>query len=79
MREDGTDADADAAGEIHLRGGNIALGYWNNETATRDAFLPDGWLRTGDRFRADAEGRFLYACDHISDDRFMCLRVAQLR
>lgn len=63
VREDGTDADADEPGEIYLRGGNVVLGYWNNETATRDAFLPGGWLRTGDRFRTDAEGRFLYAAD----------------
>ena len=61
VREDGTDAAPNEPGEIYLRGGNVALGYWNNETATRGAFLPDGWLRTGDRFRADTEGRFLYA------------------
>lgn len=65
VRDDGTDADLGEAGEIYLRGGNVVLGYWNNESATRDAFLPGGWLRTGDRFRADGEGRFLYAQDSL--------------
>ncbi len=41
-------------------GRNIALGYWQDEAATKEAFLPDGWLRTGDRMRADANGVFLY-------------------
>ncbi|KZV73185.1 acetyl-CoA synthetase-like protein, partial [Peniophora sp. CONT] len=66
VREDGSDAEVDESGEIYLRGGNVVLGYWNNETATRDAFLPGGWLRTGDRFRTDAEGRFFYV-DRMKD------------
>ena len=42
----------------YFKGGNIALGYWGNEKATNDTFLPGGWLRTGDRFRVDEKGRF---------------------
>lgn len=67
VRDDGTDAGPNEAGEIYVRGGNVALGYWNNEPATRDAFLPGGWLRTGDRFRTDAEGRFLYVPNVLFD------------
>jgi acyl-CoA synthetase (AMP-forming)/AMP-acid ligase II len=59
LREDGSDADFGEPGEIYLRGKNVGLGYWNNEIATKETFLPDSWLRTGDRFKADAEGRFL--------------------
>ncbi|PNP80108.1 Fum10p [Fusarium nygamai] len=35
-------------GEICLRGKNIMAGYTNNPTANREAFLPNGFFRTGD-------------------------------
>jgi long-subunit acyl-CoA synthetase (AMP-forming) len=59
IREDGTEADIDEVGEMYLRGRNIALGYWNNETATKEIFVEDGWLKTGDRFKVDKDGNFL--------------------
>jgi long-subunit acyl-CoA synthetase (AMP-forming) len=42
-----------------VRGRHIALGYWRNEKQTRETFLPDGWLRTGDLFKADEWGNLL--------------------
>lgn len=30
------------------KGDNIFSGYWENESATRAAFTPDGWFKTGD-------------------------------
>lgn len=64
VREDGTDAEPNEAGELHLRGANMALGYYGNEKANRETFVEstDGegklrWLLTGDRFYEDGEGR----------------------
>ncbi|KAH9975617.1 amp dependent CoA ligase [Russula compacta] len=59
LREDGSDAGYSEIGELILRGPTIALGYWNNENATKETFR-DGWLYTGDRFYVDTEGRFFY-------------------
>lgn len=35
-------------GEIQARGDCVLRCYWGDEVATRDAFTPDGWLKTGD-------------------------------
>ena len=52
LREDGSEADVNEAGELYVRSECVALGYWNDEKATREAFA-DGWLRTGDLVRVD--------------------------
>lgn len=65
VREDGTDAAEGESGEIWIAGPNVVKGYWQNEAATSAAFV-DGWYRTGDIGRMDAEG-FVYVLDRIKD------------
>ncbi len=43
-------------GECRIRGGNVMLGYYRDEAATRAVLGPDGWLRTGDLGRRGADG-----------------------
>ena len=52
-------ASADSAnipGEIQIKGANVFLGYYKNETATSEVFTEDGWFRTGDMGVLDADG-----------------------
>lgn len=55
---DGKPLPAGQAGEIWARGPNIMQGYWADPAATREVLF-DGWLRTGDLGRCDADG-YLY-------------------
>lgn len=63
---DGRDVAAGAAGELLIRGANVTPGYWNRPDATAEALDADGWLRTGDVARADADG-FVFIVDRIKD------------
>jgi len=51
---------ADVAGELCLRGEGMMLGYHNRDEVNAELFLPDGWFRTGDLVRKDAEGAHYY-------------------
>ncbi|KAI0319157.1 hypothetical protein OF83DRAFT_1111778 [Amylostereum chailletii] len=66
LRDDGSEADFDEPGELLVRGGNVVLGYKDNDKANRETFLEGGWLRTGDRFKIDKQGRFFFV-DRIKD------------
>jgi O-succinylbenzoic acid--CoA ligase len=44
-------------GEVQLRGSTLMRGYRFDTDATRRAFAPGGWLRTGDAGEMDAAGR----------------------
>ena len=59
-------------GEIWFKGPHLIRGYWNNPEATA-ATIVDGWLRSGDIGRLDAEG-FVYVVDRAKD---MVLRAGE--
>lgn len=44
-------------GEIEIKGPNLCAGYWRRPDATAEAFLPDGFFRTGDTGFKDETGR----------------------
>ena len=50
-----------AVGDLQFSGPGITPGYWRNEEATRAAFTGDGWLRSGDLARRDADGFYWIA------------------
>ena len=43
-------------GEVQFAGPGVTPGYWRDEAATAAAFTADGWLRSGDLARRDADG-----------------------
>ena len=55
VRDDGSEAGCDEAGELCLQGANLMHGYLDNPQATA-AVLRDGWLHTGDLARRDSDG-----------------------
>lgn len=65
MKDDTTEAAAEELGEVWVRGAVVTPGYWNLPEATAEAFC-DGWFRTGDIGRKDAEG-YLYIEDRLKD------------
>ncbi|MBI3005424.1 MAG: acyl--CoA ligase [Ignavibacteriales bacterium] len=49
----------DVEGEILIHGDHVASRYWNNEALTKEKFIGDGWLKTGDYGSIDRDG---YVC-----------------
>ena len=45
-----------AEGALEIRGPIVFEKYFNDDEATRDAFTPDGWFKTGDLAAIDASG-----------------------
>ncbi|MGL4595080.1 MAG: long-chain-fatty-acid--CoA ligase [Thermoguttaceae bacterium] len=65
MRLDGSFADVDEIGELVVRGHNVMKGYYKDPLATQAAFQ-NGWFRTGDVAKMDADGYF-YIVDRSKD------------
>jgi len=66
MGERGEDAEE---GELWVRSPAVLVGY-NNRPDLDAERIKDGWLRTGDLFRRDAEGFFYF--QGRTDDQFSC-------
>jgi crotonobetaine/carnitine-CoA ligase len=47
-------------GELELRSPAVMLGYWQMPEETAQVLRPDGWLRTGDLVRENADGTFTF-------------------
>jgi long-chain acyl-CoA synthetase len=56
--DDGNRLGVDEPGEIVIRGHNVMAGYHGRPDETAEVLSPDGWLRTGDVARVDADGYF---------------------
>ncbi len=53
--------DGDGIGEVQISGPHVFSGYFKDDEATRDAFTADGWFRTGDLGRVEADGSLVIA------------------
>jgi acyl-coenzyme A synthetase/AMP-(fatty) acid ligase len=67
LDEAGNPAPADAEGNLWIKGESAARGYWERSDATAQTFV-DGWVRTGDLYRRDADGYWFHM--GRSDDCF---------
>lgn len=46
-------------GELQVRGGCVAAGYWDMPDETAETFLPGGWLATGDMVAMEPDGHLV--------------------
>ncbi|GEO80507.1 malonate--CoA ligase [Pararhodospirillum oryzae] len=54
--EEGAEVPAETVGDVQVKGRNVMKGYWKLPEKTREEFTADGWFKTGDVGRIDAEG-----------------------
>jgi acyl-CoA synthetase (AMP-forming)/AMP-acid ligase II len=64
--ETGEDVPEGQDGEIWIRGPQVMRGYLNNDEATAETLVGDGWIRTGDIGRVDENG-FFYIVDRLKE------------
>jgi acyl-CoA synthetase (AMP-forming)/AMP-acid ligase II len=64
--DEGNDLGIDEVGELLLRGPTLFPGYFRNPEATATAIDADGWFRSGDLVRLDADG-FYAICGRKKD------------
>jgi len=66
VKEDGTLARAGEPGELVVKIPSSALRYQNNEKATAETFIGDGWVRTGDKVVID-ENNDVFIVDRLKE------------
>ncbi|MFT3729122.1 MAG: AMP-binding protein [Terricaulis sp.] len=57
----GNDVADDEVGEVWMRGAGLTPGYWRRPEENARAFTSDGWLKSGDLGRRDADGCYYIA------------------
>ena len=57
--ENGKDVEPGEMGDLHVSGPSAAACYWNKPEKTMNTFLGE-WVKTGDRFRQDTNGDYVY-------------------
>ncbi len=57
---------AGEVGELCIRGPQVMKGYWQRETETSESIDADGWFRTGDLAKIQADG-YVRIVDRIKD------------
>ena len=65
--ETGKDAEQGSEGELWVRGPNVMAGYLNNERATVETIVEDGWLRTGDIASYDPQNAVYVITDRLKE------------
>ena len=65
VAEDGREVAPGELGELEVSGETSAVHYWNNRAKSRATFAGE-WTRTGDKYRQDEEGYFVY-CGRVDD------------
>ncbi|MCL6452927.1 MAG: acyl--CoA ligase [Alicyclobacillus sp.] len=58
--EDGHPVQPGEPGEMWSRGPNFSAGYYGNPTAAAKQWDADGWFHSGDLFRQDEDGRYIF-------------------
>ena len=52
----GATVDRNVSGQLCTRGYSVMLGYWQDQSATDEVLLSDGWMHTGDLATMDDQG-----------------------
>ena len=60
LDEHGADVEDDEIGNLWIAGDSVCASYWNQHDRSLQTFQGT-WLRTGDKYRRDAEGWYWYA------------------
>ena len=59
LDEEGSPVSLGSTGRLMIRGDSTSPFYWNNPERTAETMI-DGWLNTGDTYRQDEDGYFIY-------------------
>jgi long-chain acyl-CoA synthetase len=66
VNPDGSAVEQGEVGEALSSGPGLMLGYWRDPDLTREVITDDGWYRTQDLVRMDADG-YVYVVGRLSD------------